>query len=131
MSRCEKHSGLRSPTQFAASVALHGLSLAVPREVVGSAALVASGRAGAATKSAPEASIASARGTTAHPSARVRAVAGQMTGQATAIASTAGSSAAEAQGGTVSLDVAEALAMIALLRYRSVSDAFGRYVAGS
>lgn len=106
-------------TQLAAGVTLHGLGLAIASEMVGSAALVAGGRASAASKAAPEASSkatatrGSASSTTSH--SWVRAVAGQMAGQTTAVAASAGASSAQAQSRAVSLDVAESLAVVALL----------------
>jgi hypothetical protein len=106
--------------QLSAGVALHSLSLAVARKVVGSTALVAGGRA-TATESAPEAASATGESTTgsasatSHASARVGAVTCQMAGKATGVASSAGTGAAQAQCWAVGLNVAEALAVVALL----------------
>lgn len=108
----------RDVAQLAASVALHGLSLAIAGEVVGSTALVASSRT-ATTESAPEATAkCTARSTsaTSHASARVGAVAGQVAGETARVAPSARSSAAQPKSRAVSLDVAKALAVVALLR---------------
>ena len=110
----------RDVTQLAAGVALHGLSLAVARKVVWSTTLVAGRRAGASRVSTAEASSESATGTTSATtdtaSGRVGAVTGQVAGEAAGIASSARAGAAQAQSRAVSLDVAEALAVVALLR---------------
>ncbi|KAF1946805.1 hypothetical protein EJ02DRAFT_196978 [Clathrospora elynae] len=95
-------------TKLAAGVALHGLSLAIAGEMVRSAALVAGGRAGTASESAPEAASAANATTgrtraTAH--SRVGAIAGEVTSKTAAIATSAGASSAQAQGRAVSLDV--------------------------
>jgi Flp pilus assembly protein TadB len=105
--------------QLSAGVALHSLSLAVARKVVGSTALVAGGRTTAA-ESAPEAaptgeSTTGSASTTSHASARVRAVTCQMAGKATGVASSAGTGTAQAQRWAVGLDVTKALAVVALL----------------
>ncbi|PVI06662.1 hypothetical protein DM02DRAFT_724010 [Periconia macrospinosa] len=107
----------RDVTKLAASVALHGLSLAVASKVVGSAALVAGGRA-TTSKATPEATTISAtRSTTAAhgTGARVRAVAGQVSGKTARVASSARASSAQAQSWAVSLHMAKALAVVALL----------------
>jgi len=107
----------RDVTKLAAGVALHSLSLAVASKVVGSAALVAGGRA-TTSKATPEATAISAtRGTTAAhgTGARVRAVAGQVSGKTARVASSARASSAQAQSWAVSLDMAKALAVVALL----------------
>lgn len=109
-------------TELATSVALHGLSLAVASEVVRSTALVAGSRArtpadkaATATISA-EATAAGSNGTaTAHVGAsRVRASASQVANLTTVVAATAGASAAQTKGRTVSLDMAKTLAVVAL-----------------
>lgn len=102
--------------QLAASIALHSLSLAVACKVVRSTALVASGRT-ASSESTPEAAVSTtgSASSTSHSSAGVRAVACQVAGEATGIASSACASSAQAQRGAVSLNVAKALAVVALL----------------
>ncbi|KAF2127952.1 hypothetical protein P153DRAFT_44724 [Dothidotthia symphoricarpi CBS 119687] len=105
-------------------VALHGLSLAVASEMVWSAALVASGRAGASSESAPEAAEAATRSTGSASHSWVRAVAGKMTVEATAVAASAGASSAQAQSRAVGLYVSEALAVVALLGCPLVSLLF-------
>lgn len=117
-------------TQLATGVAFHGLGLAIPCEVVGSAALVAGGRAGSASEATSEGSrsaesTANGRSSTSHSShsclTRVGAVAGQMAGKAAAIASSAGASSAQTQSGAVRLNVSETLAVVALLRCYTIS----------
>jgi hypothetical protein len=108
-------------TELAAGVALHSLSLAVTSKVVGTTALVASGRA--RTTSKPTSAVATGEATTAHGSTTahgarangVRASASKVTGLATVIATTAGTSTAQAEGRAVGLDVAKTLAVVALL----------------
>lgn len=107
--------------ELAAGVALHSLSLAITGKVVGTTALVASGRARATSEATT--AVATGEATTAHRSTtahgartdRVGASASKVTGLATVVASTAGTGAAQAEGRAVSLDVAETLAVIALL----------------
>jgi hypothetical protein len=89
--------------KLAASIALHGLSLAVAGKVVGTTALVARGRAGAAgeTTTATETAAVTAtrNGATATHSTGadgVGARTSQVAGLATVVASTAGASAAQA-----------------------------------
>ena len=104
--------------QLSTSVALHGLRLAVTRKVVWATALVASGRT-TTTETSPEASSVSATGSGSAAEStggRARAVAGQVAREATGVAASAGATAAQAQRRAVSLDVAEALAVVALLR---------------
>ena len=108
----------RDVAQLAARIALHGLGLAVARKVVWSSALVAGSRAGAASISAAETSTEAAAGTGAatHTACtRVGAVTRQMAGETARVASTARAGAAQTQGWAVGLDVAEALAVVALL----------------
>ena len=109
-------------TELAAGVAFHGLSLAIAGKVVGSTALVAGGRASAASETAPEASSIAAAGstsTTAH--SWVGAVAGKMAGETAAVAASACTGSAQTQSRAVSLDVSEALAVVALLGCRFIS----------
>ena len=119
--------------KLAASVALHGLSLAVAGEMVRSTALVASCRA-TASKAAPEAATVRTTGSASAPSharARVGAVTSQVAGEAARVASSAGAGAAQPEGWAVSLDMAEALAVVALLRLRGTRvRASVRFVAG-
>jgi hypothetical protein len=118
-------------TELATSVALHGLSLAIAGKVVGTTALVASGR----TRTAREAttaitaskSAAAHRSTTAHGTDRVGASTSEVTGLAAVVAPSAGTSAAQAQGRAISLDVAKTLAVVALL---SLSGARQRAAVG-
>jgi hypothetical protein len=112
------HSELVVHTQLAAGIALHGLSLAVTGKVVGTTALVAGGRARTASEASPSEASETTTGrgnSTSHTSTRVGAVAGQMAGVTAAVASSAGTSSAQAESGAVSLDVSEALAVVALL----------------
>jgi hypothetical protein len=105
-------------SQLAAGIALHGLSLAVTGKVVGTTALVAGGRARTASEASPSEASETTTGrgnSTSHTSTRVGAVAGQMAGVTAAVASSAGTSSAQAESGAVSLDVSEALAVVALL----------------
>lgn len=114
-------------TKLATGIAFHRLSLTVAGKVVGATALVASGRARAASEASPEASIAAAgaaSSTAQATSSGVRAIAGQMASQAAAVATSARASSAQAQSRAVRLDVAEALAVVALLRWGTVSRAF-------
>lgn len=109
----------RDVTKLAASIALHGLSLAITSEVVGTTALVASGRA-RATREAT-AAVATSESTTAHRSTAAHGTNGvgastsKMTGLAAVVAASAGASAAQAKGRAVGLDVAKTLAVVALL----------------
>jgi hypothetical protein len=108
-------------TELAAGVALHSLSLAITGKVVGATALVASGRARATgeTTSAVATGEAAAthRSTTAHRTRAngVGAGASKMTRLATVVTTAAGTSTAQAEGRAVSLNVAETLAVVALL----------------
>ena len=104
-------------TELAASIALHGLSLAVAGEMIRSAALVTGCRA-TASKATPEAAECTTGSASApsHTRARVRAVTGQVAGEAARVASSAGTGAAQSEGWAVGLNVAEALAVVALLR---------------
>lgn len=112
----------RDVAQLSAGVALHGLCLTVTSKVVGSAALVARGRTGTtgkATATSETAAVASAgdRGTTPHVGGGVgvRAGASQVARLTAAVAATVGTSAAQTKSRAVSLDMAEALAVVALL----------------
>ena len=111
-------------TQFAAGVALHGLSLAVAGKVVGSTALVAGGRASASSETATEtSSIAATRRTASSTThSRVGAVAGKMASDTAAVAASAGAGSTQTQSWAVSLDVSETLAVVALLGWRGVSE---------
>lgn len=111
-----------STYQFAARIALHGLCLAVPSVVVGTATFVACRGSVIGNIVAPaKSTIATAATSNRWPGARGRAVARQVTDLATGIAATASRTAAEAQGWAVGLNVAQALAMIALFRCQPVS----------
>lgn len=112
----------RDMTQLAASVALHGLGLAVAGKVVGAAALVASGGAratGNEATAAAEATVAATghHGDAATEAGSVRSLAGasQMARLAAVVAAAAGGGTGQPQGRAVRLDVAEALAVVALL----------------
>jgi hypothetical protein len=117
----------RDVAQLAARVAFDGLRLAVTSVVVGPAALVAgcgtSARGKTATTVATSEASAGNRRSTATESrgARVRRVGARadVVAELTAIMATAGSaSAAKTKGRAVGLDVAQALAVIALLGFR-------------
>lgn len=127
--------------ELAACVALHGLSLAVAGEMVGATTLVACSSAGTGEASTAEARAAVAtthnRTATAHgrhtgdagdarhtgnavhtgngDTSGGRTGARQVARLATVIATAAGTGARQAQGGAVSLHMAEALAVVALL----------------
>jgi hypothetical protein len=107
--------------ELATCVALHGLGLAITREVVWPTALVASSSAGASLESSTEPSESAASWWCSTSSSRsslhswVRAVAGQVTGQTARVAAAACSSSAQAKSWAVRLDVTEALAVVALL----------------
>lgn len=106
--------------KLAAGVALHGLSLAVTGKVVGATALVASSgtRATSETTTAVTTGEATAAhgGTTAKSRAnRVGAGASKVTGLAAVVAAAAGASTAQAESRAISLDVAQTLAVVALL----------------
>lgn len=124
----------RDVAQLAASVALHSLGLAVARKVIGASALVAGGRTRASSVSTPETSISAARSASAatdSASSRVRAVTGQVASEATRVASSARAGTAQAQSRAVGLDVAKALAVVALLRLSGARvGASVRLVAG-
>lgn len=108
-------------TQLSTGVALHRLCLTVTSEVVGPAALVASGRAstaGETTAAAVTATIASTRnrGATAHVGAiGVGAGTSQMARLATAVAAAVRTGAAQTKSRAVGLNMAKALAVVALL----------------
>lgn len=102
-------------SQLATGVALHSLSLAIAGEVVRSTTLVASSRASAASEAAPETSVSAARSARTTTHSWVGAVAGKMASNTAAVAASAGTSSAQAQSRAVSLDVSEALAVVALL----------------
>lgn len=105
-------------TKLAAGIALHGLSLAITGEVVGTTTLVASGRAALASETTTESSsVAAARSTSSTAHSWVGAVAGKVAGQTAAVAASAGASAAKAQSRAVSLDVSKTLAVVALLGF--------------
>jgi hypothetical protein len=93
--------------------------------VVGASTLVAGGRTRATGEAASEAAEAAAGGSGATAHSRARAVASEMASHATAVAAAAGAGAAQAQSGAVSLDVSEALAVVALLGFEEVSDVWG------
>jgi hypothetical protein len=110
--------GADAHTELAAGVALHGLSLAIASKVVGASTFVAGGRTRATSEAAPEATETTTRsgGTTAH--GRARAVAGEVASHTAAVATAAGAGAAQAQSRAVGLDMAEALAVVALLGFK-------------
>lgn len=105
-------------TELAAGVALHGLSLAVAGKVVRATALVAGSGASTASKATTSetAEAATANGSTAgDASGRVGASAHVVTGLAAVVAAAGRTGTADAEGRAVSLDVAETLAVVALL----------------
>lgn len=108
-------------TELAAGVALHGLSLAVTSEVVRAAALVAAGSAATSetTTAASEATSEGSASTTTNgldgSSARSGAAPGKVTRLAARVAAAVGGTTTDAEGRAVSLNVAEALAVVALL----------------
>jgi hypothetical protein len=106
-------------TKLAAGIALHGLGLAIPREVVWSTALIARSGARTTAEAAPEAPITTPRtaSSPSNSSAGGRAVAGQMASQTTAVAPSASSSTAQAESRAVGLDVSKALTVVALFRF--------------
>jgi hypothetical protein len=138
----------RDVAELAAGVALHSLSLAVTGEVVGATALVAGSGALVAAEATTEITLETAaratgatasrtsRGTTSGTgvgtgtgSSRAGAVAGKVAGLAAIVAAAVG--AVQTEGGTVSLDVTEALAVVALLGLGGTGKRAGaRLVAG-
>jgi hypothetical protein len=116
-------------TQLAASVALHGLRLAVTGEVVWPTAFVAGGRASTTSEAAPEAASApvsaARRAASSTTHSWVRAIASEMTSEPTAVATSARASSAQAQSRAVGLDVPKALAVVALLSCPVVSCCAG------
>jgi len=111
--------------KLAASIALHGLSLAIARVVVGSTALVAGGStrasestsetgAGATTPTEATGATGSASTATCAASSWVGALTGKMSNLTAGVATTARRTA-QAQSWAVSLDMAESLAVVALL----------------
>lgn len=113
----------RDVTELATGVTLHGLRLAVAGVVVRTAALVASGLTGSAgveaTASVSEAAAAghwTTRTESGLDSRGRRAVAGQVTGQVAVVAASTGGATAQAEGRAVSLNMANALAVVTLLR---------------
>lgn len=122
-------------TELAAGVALHGLGLAVAGVVVGATALVAGGGTAGEAGAVGTAEAAAHGGSThgATETAVGGAVTGlgkelvrgdkveetmrsyQMAGLSAAVASASSAGAGEAKGRAVSLDVTEALAVVALL----------------
>jgi hypothetical protein len=119
----------RDVAKLSAGIALHGLGLAISGEMVGATALVAGGRSRTTGESTAAAESTSESATTdggstgttttttaAHTgTSRVGARSSQVAWLATVVATTAGSSTAQAESRAVSLDVAEALAVVALL----------------
>jgi hypothetical protein len=103
--------------ELAAGIALHGLSLAVARIVIGTSTLVASGWTSTSAVAAAESAISSTHTAAAAAGAHagVGTSTGKMAGLAASIAASAGGAAAQAQGRAVSLVVSKALAVIALL----------------
>lgn len=111
----------RNVAELAACVALHRLCLTVTSEVVRATALVAGGRSSAARKatalgeSASEATAGN-RSASAHVRASgIRAGASQVTRLSAVVATATSAGAAETEGRAVSLDMAQALAVVALL----------------
>jgi len=126
----------RDVAELAASVALHGLRLAVAGKVVGSAALVAAGRAlrsgveGRAGKLGESTAVDGAA-TGNDSTMGVGASANEVTGLAALVASTSRRGTAKAECRAVGLNVAEALAVVALLRVGAARErAIARLVVG-
>lgn len=133
----------RDVAELAAGVALHGLSLAITGEVVGTTALVAGCGAGVAAESTAESTLettasttgtaasgGTGRGSTGSGSSGVGAVASKVARLAAVVAAAVGTTV-QAQGGAVSLDVAETLAVVALLGLGGTGQRAGaRLVAG-
>lgn len=95
-------------TKLAASIALHGVSLAVTSEVVGTTALVASSGTRVTTVSTAESTVKSPAGstdTTTGTRGRSGAVASKMAGLVAVVAA-AVSSTVETQSRTIGLNVA-------------------------
>lgn len=116
----------RKSYQLSACVALHCLCLAITSVVVWSATLVACCSPVIADHPSSEATpISTARSTSATCARlriRVRAIASQVADLPTSVATAAGSTTVQAQGGAICLDMAKTLAMVALLGCcRSVS----------
>lgn len=113
----------RNVTQFAARIALHSIGLTVSGIMIWSSAFVASGRTVGcnveSTTSRVSTTTNKSSTSTSHGRGRVRgwAAASKVTHLATRVASATLSTTAQAQGWTVSLDVAKALAMVALLGF--------------
>lgn len=111
----------RDVSELAAGITLHSLSLAVTGKVVGATALVAggsprTGETATAAKATSVGSTANRRTSTAHVDAGgVGACASQMARLAAVVAATAGAGTAQAQGRAVGLNMAKALAVVALL----------------
>jgi len=108
-------------TELAASVALHGLSLAVASKVVGAAALVAASSTATSetTAAASEATSEGSASSTANrgngSSTGSRAAPGKVARLAARVAAAVGGTTADAKSRAVSLDVTETLAVVALL----------------
>lgn len=111
----------RDVTKLAASIALHGLGLAVSCKVVRPTALVASSGTSTASETATSwkptgiASTAGRRSTRDTCTGGSRTGASQVTRLAAVVATTAGAGATQTQSRAVSLDVTKALTVIALL----------------
>lgn len=106
--------------ELSASIALHGLGLTITGVVVGSAALVAGSRSGTSESSTTsESKPSTAHRRTSTESTSGGAVTSQMTGVTAAVASSSSSSSRKSQGRAISLNVAETLAVVALLGIRS------------
>lgn len=114
----------RDVTELAASIALHGLSLAITGKVIRSTTLIARSRARATNKSTPAASKSSITTTartnwaaTAHvDTSGVRASASQVAWlTAVVAATTSGTATAQTKCWAVGLDMAKTLAVVALL----------------
>lgn len=112
-------------TELAASIALHGLCLAISSKVVWTTALVASSRARSTSEStargesASKSSTGSTKATSStwdrSSTSRGWARTSQMSWLTTVIASSTGSSSAQTKSWAIGLDVSKALAVIALL----------------
>lgn len=105
----------RDVAKLATGIALHSLSLAITSKMVGSSALVASSRTSTARETASETAVPATGSSRATSHSWIGAVAGKMASQTAAIAASTSASTAQAKSRAVSLDVSQALAVIALL----------------
>lgn len=104
----------RDVAKLAASITLHGLSLAITSKVVGTTALVAGSRTRATKETTTEATTRTrSTATKTSSSTGSRASAGKVAGHATGVAA-AVSTTVQTKGRAVSLHMSEALAVVTL-----------------